>query len=114
MAAYHKNCKGDFIVEDRGHCHFCTLPQKMAPGLMASDGTSCYFVKQPETEQEIDSAINAISVSFCSAVKYCGKNKRIINKILSTPYIKPDCVTEATKWDKFKGNITKVKNSLIR
>lgn len=80
---------------------------------MASDEKNCYFIKQPETEQKIDNAINAISVSFCSAVKYGGKDKRIINKILSCPYIKSDSVIEATTLDHLQARITKVKNSLF-
>jgi len=113
MIPYYKNCKGDFIVDnsDCDHCHYCKLPQTVAPGLIEFDRSSCYFIKQPETKEEIDIAINALSVCDCSAVKYRGKDKQIINKILSSPYIKSTCATEATALDRLKVKFNGVNNS---
>lgn len=81
IQAYKKNCDGDFIVEDE-NCMRCCLPETEAPDLMKSDDTSCYFKKQPKTPAETERAIGAINISCCGAVRYIGKDKDIINKIL--------------------------------
>ena len=92
--AYPKNCSGDFIVED-GNCMLCCLPEAEAPDLMESDDNSCYFKRQPKTEAEIDSAIEAINVSCCDAVIYQGSDRNIIRKILDNPYEGLDTVPNA-------------------
>lgn len=74
-------------------------PEDAAPELMGFDSFSCYFEKQPETEEELRHAISAIEVSCCGAIKYCGTNKEIILKILASPNINPSCVPNASTTD---------------
>ena len=88
MKRYKKNCDGDFFVED-GECILCCLPETEAPSLMKSDENSCYFTRQPKTKEEVDQAISAIAVSCCSAVKYGGTDKDVIQKIHAEPYANP-------------------------
>jgi hypothetical protein len=79
---YHENSQGDFYVEC-GVCTSCGAPQAEAPDLIdhsKQDG-HCYFKKQPETEEEIERAINAISVSCISGLRYGGTNEKILKRL---------------------------------
>ena len=109
MKAYSKNCNGDFIVAE-DECVLCCLPEQEAPSLMESDDNSCYFKKQPENNKELEEAISAVSVSCCSAVKYCGSNKKIIRKILSEHYLNIYGVTQADWKDKLFGKYIRTKS----
>lgn len=77
---YPKNAPGDFTVND-GECIQCCAPEAEAPDLMDNDGTSCYFKRQPSTPEELERAINAVHVSCIAAVRYCGKDARIIARL---------------------------------
>lgn len=74
------NAPGDFYVEDDS-CTLCGAPEAEATGLMAHSDEGCYFTRQPETDSEIEQAINAIAVSCVSAVRYGGKDKNIIAQL---------------------------------
>lgn len=76
------NVEGDFYVE-KDSCILCGAPEVEAMGLMAHSDGGCYFVRQPETEEEIEQAINAIAVSCVSAVRYGGTDQKIIKKLYS-------------------------------
>jgi len=87
------NVEGDFYTsgtQDRngewcGDCLDCALPEQEAPTLLAPLGDNhydTYFIKQPETEEELRQAINAADVCCVSAVRYGGKNKDIISRML--------------------------------
>ncbi len=71
------NAPGDFYVAE-GHCITCLLPESEAPDLIGlhSDtehgGSHCYFKKQPSGASEIHSAIEAVDVSCCGALRYSG------------------------------------------
>lgn len=95
---YEKNCPGDFAVED-GVCMLCCMPEMEAPELMESDDYSCYFKRQPSTEEETDRAIEAINVSCCGAVIYKGQDRKIIHKILDNKYEWLDIVPNARRID---------------
>lgn len=107
IIAYEKNSEGDFIVED-GVCMLCCLPEEEAPELMHSDDLSCYFKRQPKTDEEIGHAIEAIKVSCCEGVIYTGTDKKVIRRILSEEYTGPGCVPTASKWDILIGRILRV------
>lgn len=78
---YHENSQGDFYVID-GVCTSCGAPQAEAPDLIDhSKYGHCYFKKQPETEEEIESAINAIAVSCISGLRYGGTNENILKRL---------------------------------
>lgn len=74
------NVPGDFYVEKDG-CTLCGAPEVEAHGLMANSDEGCYFIRQPQTEEEIEHAINAITVSCVSAVRYGGTDQKIIKKL---------------------------------
>jgi hypothetical protein len=75
------NAPGDFYVEN-GYCIACHAPETEAPDLMAhtADG-HCYFKHQPTTQSELTSAIGAVQVCCCGAVRYGGADRQIIEEI---------------------------------
>ena len=85
---YHENSQGDFYVEN-GVCTSCGAPQAEAPDLIDHSKLEyghCYFKKQPETDEEIERAINAIAVSCISGLRYGGTiPTRLSYLFLSTP-----------------------------
>jgi len=94
MKAYKKNCKGDFFVEENV-CTLCQAPEDLAPNLIMSDNTSCYFYKQPETEEEVDQALEAMSISCCSGLNYNGRDPMIIKKAKENKNIEITCIVNA-------------------
>jgi hypothetical protein len=80
---YPENSKGDFYVED-GVCTSCGAPQAEAPDLIEHSTSKyghCYFKKQPQTEGEIERAINAIAVSCISGLRYGGTSEKILKRL---------------------------------
>lgn len=88
-----KNIDGPFYSlatdwEDDEYCHSecldCDLPQLKAPTLLKSlqceDGDT-YFIKQPETESEINQAIAAAKCCCVNALRYGGKDPTIIKSM---------------------------------
>ena len=76
------NVQGDFYTE-KDSCILCGAPEAEAIGLMAHSERGCYFIRQPETDDEIEQAINAIAVSCVSAVRYGGTDQKIIKRLYS-------------------------------
>jgi hypothetical protein len=78
---YPKNAPGDFYVQNE-HCMACEAPHGEAPDLMAHDDeggySHCYFKRQPETPDEVERAVMACYVSCVRAVRYAGKNTKIL------------------------------------
>ena len=82
-ARFSENSEGDFYVEN-GVCTSCGAPQEEAPDLIdhsKSDYGHCYFKKQPQTNEEIESAINAISVSCIAGLRYGGTDEKILKRL---------------------------------
>jgi hypothetical protein len=82
---YPLNAEGDFYVE-AGMCMACTAPENEARDLMSFDpsalaGYHCYFKRQPETPEEIECAINAVSVGCCGGVRYAGIDPKIVRRL---------------------------------
>jgi len=79
---YYENSQGDFYVENEV-CTACGAPQAEAPDLIEHSKLHghCYFKKQPETDDEIERAINAIAVSCISGLRYCGTNEKILKRL---------------------------------
>lgn len=78
-----ENSQGDFYVEN-GVCTSCGAPEAEAPDLIDHSKTEyghCYFKKQPETEEEIERAINAIAVSCISGLRYGGTDEKILKRL---------------------------------
>jgi hypothetical protein len=77
------NAEGDFFVE-YDMCLACDAPYSEAPELMAYDeDMHCYFKRQPQTPEEVESAINAVRVSCIEAVLYDGNEFCLSNKIFA-------------------------------
>lgn len=80
----HPENVGDFYVENES-CITCGAPEAEAPDLIVHSNKDnyghCYFKKQPETEHELDQAINAICVSCIGALRYGGKDQSIIKRL---------------------------------
>ena len=74
------NAPGDFYVEQEG-CTLCGSPEFEAHGLMGRSDEGCYFIRQPQTKEEIEYAINSVAVSCISIVRYAGTDQRIIKKL---------------------------------
>ncbi|PXY43586.1 hypothetical protein [Flavobacterium hydrophilum] len=79
-ARHELNASGDFYVEKNG-CTLCGAPEAEAEGLIGHSENGCYFIRQPQTEEEIEQAINAIAVSCVSAVRYGGTDQKIIKRL---------------------------------
>src|SRR5215213_5006329 len=80
---YPENSQGDFYVEN-GVCITCGAPEAEAPDLIEHSKIEyghCYFKKQPETEDEIERAINAIAVSCISGLRYGGTDEKILKRL---------------------------------
>ncbi len=80
---YSENSQGDFYVED-GVCTSCGAPQAEAPDLIDHSKFEyghCYFKKQPETDGEIERAIQAIAVSCIAGLRYGGTEEKILKRL---------------------------------
>jgi hypothetical protein len=80
---YPENSRGDFYVENEV-CINCGAPEAVAPDLIEHSKIEyghCYFKKQPETNDEIERAINAIAVSCISGLRYGGKDEKILRRL---------------------------------
>jgi len=79
---HHLNAPGPFFVE-KDQCIACRAPEHEAPELMSFDDLagSCYFHRQPQTDEEIEHAIQAVWVACCDAVHYGGTDPRILTRL---------------------------------
>lgn len=81
-----ENVKGAFYtIKDA--CLDCALPEMEAPTLLCQDPdkNDTFFVKQPETEEEIKQACEAIKVCCVNALRYGGKDPEIITQLNNDP-----------------------------
>jgi hypothetical protein len=87
-----KNTPGSFyslgsVGSDKtwsGQCRACKLPEAKAPALLATlddNNSDTYFIRQPETELEIEQACLAAEVCCVSAIRYGGKDPKIIRRL---------------------------------
>ena len=77
-----KNVPGDFYTD--GECLACDLPESEAPMLFAEltdDNFDTYFIKQPDTADELKLAISACEICCINAVRYGGKDKKILERL---------------------------------
>ena len=82
------NAEDDFYSV-HGACIQCGAPQSVAPDLIDHSETEtghCFFRKQPQTNDEIDRAINAVVVSCISGIRYGGKDEKILNRLYELGY----------------------------
>ena len=67
-----------------GNCLACGLPEGEAPELLAPlEGDNCttYFVKQPETAEEVEHACMAMRVCCVDDLRYGGQDRAIIKRL---------------------------------
>jgi hypothetical protein len=77
-----KNAPGPFYTT--GECLACIRPEAAAPTLLApldDSNSDTYFVRQPETPQEIEMACRAVLSCCVSSLRYGGKDADIIRRL---------------------------------
>ncbi|MDQ2800503.1 MAG: ferredoxin [Armatimonadota bacterium] len=80
------NAPGPFYVEG-GLCLHCCLPEAEAPELIGVEyegdylTNGCFFKKQPETPEELDQAIDAMSVNCVATLRYGGEDLAILRRL---------------------------------
>jgi hypothetical protein len=68
-------------------CLWCDLPQGQAPTLLApltDENTDTYFVRQPDTDEELEQACCAIEVCCVDALRYGGTDPKILFRLRKT------------------------------
>jgi hypothetical protein len=81
-----KNVPGDFYTT--GDCLACEAPEHEAPDLLAplgGDNSDTYFVRQPETPEELERACRALEVCCAAALRYGGRNPAVIRRLGNDP-----------------------------
>lgn len=71
-----------------GNCLACGLPEGEAPELLApleGDNFTTYFVKQPETAEEVEHACMAIRVCCVRDLRYGGHDSAMIERLGNDP-----------------------------
>jgi hypothetical protein len=77
---------GDITEEGQwcGRCLSCEIPELTAPTLLAQlddQNSDTYFLRQPETAEEIEAACVAAEVCCVSAIRYGGRDLAIIQRL---------------------------------
>ncbi len=83
---FEKNVAGDFYTT--GECLACDAPESEARDLLApleDDNFDTYFVRQPETAEEIERACRALEVCCVAALRYGGTDPKIIRRLGNDP-----------------------------
>jgi hypothetical protein len=76
-----QNVAGPFYVANR-ECISCGAPEMEAGALMSHDGEGhCFFVRQPATAEEVNTAILSLRSSCCGAVRYGGHDHGILYRL---------------------------------
>ena len=81
-----KNVDGPFY--GTGDCLACGLPEAKAADLLApldDDNQDTYFVRQPETPDQVEAACEAIKVCCVSALRYGGTDVNMIRRLGNDP-----------------------------
>jgi hypothetical protein len=82
-----QNALGPFYAVEK-LCLSCGLPEDEAPDLLADldeTGGDTFFVKQPETPNEVERACRAIDVCCVKALRYAGDDPAIIQRLQKWP-----------------------------
>lgn len=77
-----KSAPGPFyVVKDQ--CISCGAPEAEARGLIEYDeeAFSCFFVRQPRSDDETYRAIRAVWASCCSALRYDGSDPEVTRRL---------------------------------
>ena len=79
-----ENCSGPFYTVDIGCDCGCGLPEEFAPSLLQNTNDrrrQTYFFKQPESQAEVELAINVVNLCPIHDIRYGGKDPEIIAQI---------------------------------
>jgi hypothetical protein len=77
-----RNAPGPFyVVKDQ--CMSCGAPEAEAGGLVEfdEDTSSCFFARQPRTDDETYRAMRAVWVSCCGALRYDGSDSEVTRRL---------------------------------
>ena|SRR5580700_3116964 len=85
---------GDFYVQD-ACCMSCGVPQAIASDLVGwtnENLTQCYWLKQPQTTEELDRAIKIIHTQELGCHRYGGKDPAILRRLPAEDcdHVQPD------------------------
>jgi hypothetical protein len=83
---FEKNAPGPFYTT--GECMACGAPEVEAPELLApleGENFDTYFVRQPETPDEVERACRAVESCCVSALRYGGTDPEIIRRLGNDP-----------------------------
>lgn len=80
---------GDQCEDGRwcGQCLACEVPEHEAPTLLApltDTNSDTYFLRQPETDEEIEQACCALELCCVDALRYGGKDPKILARLRRT------------------------------
>src|SRR5258708_4237851 len=77
-----KNVPGPFYVVN-GCCMTCMIPHVVAPTLMDFDTVEghCFFSRQPENEEEVYQAIQAVAFSEVQCLRYRGNDPEVLRRL---------------------------------
>lgn len=81
-----KNAPGPFYTT--GECLACGAPEYEAPELLTpldDDNYDTYFVRQPETPEEVERACRAAEVCCVNALRYGGTDPAVIRRLGNDP-----------------------------
>src|SRR4051812_627825 len=81
-ARFEKNASGPFYTT--GECLACALPEAEAPECLApleGDNLDTYFLRQPQTDEEVEHVCVAAEVCCVAAIRYGGKDPAIIRRL---------------------------------
>jgi hypothetical protein len=80
------NAPGPFYT--MGQCMACEAPEAEAPDLLApltGGNYTTYFVRQPETPDEVERACRAIQVCCVMDLRYGGTDRTVIERLGNDP-----------------------------
>ena len=83
---FHKNVPGWFYTT--GECLACGIPEAAAPECLApldDQNSDTYFVRQPETPEEIEHVCVAAETCCVDAIRYSGTDEKIIRRLGNDP-----------------------------
>jgi hypothetical protein len=85
---------GDFYVQDTC-CTSCGVPQSIAPDLVGwtdENLPQCYWLKQPQTADELDRAVKIIHTQELGCHRYSGSDPAILQRLPAgdCDYTRPD------------------------
>lgn len=78
-----KSATGDFYVQSQC-CTSCGVPQSVAPDLVGWTNEAypqCYWIKQPQTSDELDRAVKIILSQELGCHRYAGADQAVLRRL---------------------------------